>query len=211
MVTVAYVDSDGIERSYTVGLEPVLIGRAPECQIRSNDPLVSRNHARLYAGQDGTLFIEDLGSANGVFVGPNRVQISSIPMGAVVVVGSLRFRQLAVAPAPGATPAPIRAHGAARMTQAVLLPQRATTPAPNAAPGADAHAMLMHLLEVERKARLAVEQERDVYGARMAELHGQLASTTASLAAAEARIAELSRIVSELGERLAGGGGRNPP
>ena len=52
MVTVAYVDSDGIERSYTVGLEPVLIGRAPECQIRSNDPLVSRNHARLYAGQE---------------------------------------------------------------------------------------------------------------------------------------------------------------
>ena len=198
MVTVAYVDSDGIERSYDVGLEPVIVGRAPECEIRSNDPLVSRKHARLYAGQDGTLFIEDLGSANGVFVGPNRVQISSIPMGTVVVVGSLRFRQVAGAPAQAPAPAPIQPY-VARRTHAVLMPERGSTaPAPEAVPGADAHAMLIHLLDVERKARLAVEEERDAYGARMAELHRQLESATANLATADARIAELTRMVAEL-------------
>jgi hypothetical protein len=207
MVTVAYVDSDGIERTYAVGLEPVLVGRAPECEIRSNDPLVSRKHARLYAGQDGTLFIEDLGSANGVFVGPNRVQISSIPMGAVVVVGSLRFRQLAVASslAQAPAPAPLEPY-VPRRTHAVLMPERgAATPPPEAAPGADAYAMLIHLLDVERKARRTVEDERDAYGARMGELHAQLASATASLATAEARIAELSRTIAELAARLAPG------
>ena len=127
MVTVAYVDSDGIERTYVVGLEPVLVGRAPECEIRSNDPLVSRKHARLYAGQDGTLFIEDLGSANGVFVGPNRVQISSIPMGAVVVVGSLRFRQLAVALASCACSSAIRAPYASRSSSTVRRALRSTS------------------------------------------------------------------------------------
>src|SRR5215216_2407828 len=98
MVPVAYVDSDGIERSYMVGTEPVLIGREPACTIQSNDGLVSRRHALMYVDASGMLFIEDLGSANGVFVGPNRVKVSPIPMGAIVVVGSLRFRRLASTP-----------------------------------------------------------------------------------------------------------------
>jgi len=206
MVTVAYVDSDGIERSCTIGHEPVLVGRAPECGIRSNDPLVSRNHARLYIDPAGTLFIEDLGSANGVFVGPNRVQTSAIPIGAVVVAGSLRFRRLAVAPPAASQPVPIEERAARRPTHAVLMPQAvAAAPAPAAAPGADAHAMLVHLVEVERKARMAVEDERDAYGARMAELHRQLATATASLADAETRIAELSRTIADLERRARDG------
>jgi pSer/pThr/pTyr-binding forkhead associated (FHA) protein len=183
MVTVAYVDSDGIERSYTIGHEPVLVGRAPECEIRSNDGLVSRKHARLYVDPGGTLFIEDLGSANGVFVGPNRVQISAIPIGTVVVAGSLRFRRLASASPTGSQLVPNEVRAARRPTHAVMVPQAGAAPA---APGGDAYAMLAHLLEIERRARLAVEEERDAYGTRMAELHRQLAI-------AEARIAELER------------------
>ena len=44
--------------------------------------------------------------------------------------------------------------------------------------------MLSHLLDVERKARLATEDERDAYGARVGQLHQELT-------AAQARIAEL--------------------
>ena len=62
MITVAYVDSDSIERSCTIGHEPVLVGRAPECAIRSNDALVSRNHARLYLDATGTLFASATGT-----------------------------------------------------------------------------------------------------------------------------------------------------
>jgi hypothetical protein len=185
MVPVAYVDSDGIERSYTIGREPVLVGREPGCLIQSNDPLVSRRHALLYLDASGMLFIEDLGSANGVFVGPNRVKVSAIPMGAVVVVGSLRFRRLAAAPGASQPPAPVQDILARRPTHAVLMPPPAAP-----VPGADAHAMLVHLLEVERQVRVAVEQERDAYGARVADLYRELE-------AARTRIAELEREIAE--------------
>jgi len=183
MVPVAYVDSDGIERSYTIGREPVIVGREPGCGIQSNDGLVSRKHAMLYVDERGMLIVEDLGSSNGVFVGPDRVKVAPIPMGAVVVIGSLRFRRLAVAPGKSQPPAPVQDILARRPTYAVLPPVPAAAPA---APGADVHAMLTHLLEAERKARLAVEEERDAYGSRLAQLHGELA-------AAHARIAELER------------------
>lgn len=192
MVTVAYVDSDGIERSCAIGQEPVLVGRAPECAIRSNDPLVSRKHARLYTDVTGTLFIEDLGSANGVFVGPNRIQYAEFPPGAVVVAGSLRFRRLAGDSPSASRPVPVEVQAARVATHAVLMPPPgAPAPQPGAAPGADVHAMLVHLLEVERRARLFVEDERDAYGTRLAELHRQLAT-------AEARIAELTATIAEL-------------
>ncbi|MBL9020337.1 MAG: FHA domain-containing protein [Myxococcales bacterium] len=184
MIPVAYVDSDGIERSYTIGTEPVLIGREPGCTIQSNDGLVSRRHALMYADASGMLYVEDLGSANGVFVGPNRVKVSPIPMGAIVVVGSLRFRRLAANPGKSQPPAPVQEVLARAQTKAVLVPPPPPTVAP--IPGADVHAMLVHLLDVERKLRRAVEEERDAYGSRLAELYRDLE-------AARARIAELER------------------
>jgi pSer/pThr/pTyr-binding forkhead associated (FHA) protein len=198
MITVAYVDSDGIERSCAIGKEPVLVGRAPECGIRSNDPLVSRKHARLYVDPNGTLFIEDLGSANGVFVGPSRIQTSAIPVGAVVVAGSLRFRRLAGETPSASRPVPVEALAARRPTQAVFVPPSiVTTPAPSPVPGADAAAMLVHLLDVERKARVAVEEERDAYGLRMAQLHREFAAAQARIGELERTIAELQRVARE--------------
>ncbi len=185
MIPVAYVDSDGIERSYNIGREPVLIGREPGCTIQSNDPLVSRRHALMYVDTAGMLFIEDLGSANGVFVGPNRVKQSPIPMGTMVVVGSLRFRRLAKSPGASQPPAPVQEVLARRPTHAVIVPPP-PTPGSAPVPGADVHAMLVHLLDVERKLRMAVEEERDAYGARLAELHRELEVY-------RGRIAELER------------------
>ncbi len=183
MVSVAYVDSDGIERSYTIGNEPVLVGRDAGCTIQSNDGLVSRRHAMLFIGEGGMLFVEDLGSANGVFVGPNRVKVAPIPMGAVVVIGSLRLRRLASTPGKSQPPAPVQEIMARKPTYAVLQPLPA---AAVETPGADVHAMLSHLLEVERKARMTTEDERDAYGARVGQLHQELT-------AAQARIAELEQ------------------
>lgn len=44
----------------------LLVGRAPECDVRVEDPSISRRHAVLHVGQK--LRIEDLGSANGTHV-----------------------------------------------------------------------------------------------------------------------------------------------
>ncbi len=43
----------------------IVIGRSPDCQITIEDPLVSRQHARITV-RDNTAFIMDLGSRNGV-------------------------------------------------------------------------------------------------------------------------------------------------
>jgi predicted component of type VI protein secretion system len=57
----------------------VLIGRSRSCQVLLDDMLVSRHHARLLVSR-GALFIEDLGSSNGVIV--NEVPVSGpTPLG----------------------------------------------------------------------------------------------------------------------------------
>src|SRR3954447_5470634 len=143
MATLVYSDVDGVDRSLALGSEPVSVGRGPECAIRSQDPRVSRMHARFYLDQ-GTLWIEDLGSSNGIFVGPNRVQRSQVPTGEIILVGSLMIRLL---PASGTLPPPIGLHGT-----------------------------LASWLDMERKARAAVEDERDAFARRVGELHQHMAA-----------------------------------
>ncbi len=295
MASLVYTDGDTVEYSFTVGAEPVLVGRAPECAIRSNHPLVSRNHARFYVDQAGTLYIEDLGSANGVYVGQQRVSHSAVPVGEIVVVGSLTFRQMpdaygqppgnaygqppsdpygqppadpyappaygqppyapppanAFAPQPGdistqpasnaygqpppngyappaaGTPPPVIAPppmgpppGMAppEMPPPMAAPEMSPPPEmppPMAAPempppAAQQHIVggadlaVAHLLETERKARVAAEEERDAYGARMAELHGELRSLREQLQAQpQAAAAPNPELDQRLGELLA--------
>src|SRR6267154_5272370 len=78
MATLVYSDVDGIDRSFALGTEPIMVGRAPECAIRSDDPRVSRMHARFFVEQ-GALWVEDLGSSNGIYVGPQKVQRAPVP------------------------------------------------------------------------------------------------------------------------------------
>ncbi|HRC59099.1 MAG TPA: FHA domain-containing protein, partial [Kofleriaceae bacterium] len=107
MLTLLYSDVDGHERSHEIGPDPVLVGRASDCAIRSEDARVSRHHARFYFEQ-GALWVEDLGSANGVYLGPNKVQRAIVPAAEVIVVGSLVLRLL---PSTGTMPPPIGIHG----------------------------------------------------------------------------------------------------
>ena len=56
MATLVYSDVDGVDRSFPLGSDPVVVGRAAECAIRSDDPRVSRMHARFYLEQ-GILWV----------------------------------------------------------------------------------------------------------------------------------------------------------
>jgi hypothetical protein len=51
---------------------PVAVGRHPRAQLRLDGDTISRHHCRLVL-EDGGLFVEDLGSANGTFV--NRIRV----------------------------------------------------------------------------------------------------------------------------------------
>ena len=94
MATLICTDANGVDRMVEVGATPVTVGRSPECNIRSEDALMSRMHARFFLDQQGNLWVEDLNSANGVHVGPNRVPHSHVQLGELVVIGSLMFRPL---------------------------------------------------------------------------------------------------------------------
>jgi pSer/pThr/pTyr-binding forkhead associated (FHA) protein len=52
----------------------LVIGRDPTAHILLEDPLVSRFHARIVVGADRQIIVEDLQSANGIFV--NGVRLS---------------------------------------------------------------------------------------------------------------------------------------
>src|SRR5439155_21232664 len=88
--------------------------------------------------------VEDRGSSNGIYVGPNKVTKSPVPTGEIVLVGSLMIRLL---PASGTLPPPVGIHGT-----------------------------LAQWLDMERKARAAVEEERDAFAQRVNEIHQQLAA-----------------------------------
>jgi transcriptional regulator with AAA-type ATPase domain len=69
----------------------VVIGRAPDCDVRIADPSVSRRHARLHVAP---LVVEDLGSANGTRVGARAVahgQAVEIAAGEAFTLGEVTF------------------------------------------------------------------------------------------------------------------------
>lgn len=79
---------DDIRFDLVVGREYVL-GRDPKCDFFIPDRvgLLSARHARLYWEGDRYLFIEDLGSALGVFVNGERVTSRRISEGDKILIG----------------------------------------------------------------------------------------------------------------------------
>jgi pSer/pThr/pTyr-binding forkhead associated (FHA) protein len=57
-----------------IGKSAVTLGRGNECQIRLNDPTVSREHCRVSARADAGHVIEDCGSTNGTIVNGCRIE-----------------------------------------------------------------------------------------------------------------------------------------
>jgi hypothetical protein len=71
-----------------------MIGRSAACQLSLDDPLVSRNHARLLVTADGVK-LHDLGSRNGVRINGERVTgTRALAHGDVLHVGSQKLTLL---------------------------------------------------------------------------------------------------------------------
>lgn len=71
LVAPVVVVAPDVERELVSG--SLRIGRHPSSDILLDDALVSRTHARLVVQDDGSLVIEDLHSANGVYVNGERL------------------------------------------------------------------------------------------------------------------------------------------
>ena len=88
--------TEGEERGKVLAVgEDVVLGRgATDTLARfGDDPLLSRQHARVSRGQGGQLAIEDLGSANGTFVNDERIKsVRTLALGDLVRIGHTVFQ-----------------------------------------------------------------------------------------------------------------------
>jgi hypothetical protein len=108
-------------RRVVLEAEQVTLGRLPECELALADAGVSRRHAAVRRGPEGTWVVTDLGSTNGTKVNGRRIAGEhTLQDGDEVTVGSttLRFEvraksDLGAQPRPEAGPA---ARPAARQT-----------------------------------------------------------------------------------------------
>ncbi len=86
------VERDGAEQRVRLGDGVVEIGRGIDCDLRLDDPLVSRHHCRLERlGEEW--FVVDLGSANGTWLEGTRVDRSPFPPGATLQIGATVVRR----------------------------------------------------------------------------------------------------------------------
>ncbi len=80
----------GDRRDFPLRSGAITIGRKDDCDIRIPLPEVSRHHAQLTV-TDGSVLLQDLGSANGTFVNNKRVKRQPLEAGDHVVVGPVVF------------------------------------------------------------------------------------------------------------------------
>ena len=87
------VEGPDAGRAFELRPGPSDIGRAEVCEVRIDDQLASRRHARINVSDD--IRIHDLGSTNGVLVNGEEISgVAKIAPGDLVMIGdtALRFR-----------------------------------------------------------------------------------------------------------------------
>jgi len=105
MIRLRVVPADGDPFERVVVAESLRIGRSSKTDLVVPDPLLSREHARLFF-EEGLWFVEDLGSHNGTFLNGERVEgRRAVRAGDVLALGgsSVTVRP-PEAPAEGARP-----------------------------------------------------------------------------------------------------------
>ena len=86
---------------------PLTIGRGADCDVVLPDKMSSRKHARVEPTPDGGLRVVDLGSANGVWVGDQKVTDTVLRHGESFAIGAMRFECDAPPPPVSAPPPPL--------------------------------------------------------------------------------------------------------
>src|SRR5262252_4518700 len=90
---ILFRDAQGRDGAVDLRGDPVWVGRAMECAIRTDDAMVSRKHSMVRL-EGGRYFVEDLGSSNGTHVNDVKVQRQALNHNDVVRCGSLWLRYI---------------------------------------------------------------------------------------------------------------------
>ena len=108
MFTLTFTEPGGKPQSHPLADEKrgLLVGRDPTCDVALQSKEVSRRHARFFV-REGALWVEDLGSQNGVFVGGARIEEpAALAGGPAIEIGDVKVAVAGTAAA--------KASGAAR-------------------------------------------------------------------------------------------------
>jgi predicted component of type VI protein secretion system len=97
MARLLFRDAQGRDGGIELSVDPVYIGRAVDCAIRTDDAMVSRKHS-LVLFESGRYWIEDLGSSNKTYVNDVPVKKQALSHNDVVRCGSLWLRFVEDAP-----------------------------------------------------------------------------------------------------------------
>src|SRR5271167_2316220 len=119
-VQVIVQTDDGQERSEIFQPKgPISIGRHPNCVLRLESDLVSRQHAVVEVRAQ-SIIVEDL-STNGTLAGDRllRREAIEVPFGTPIVVGNFTIYLLSMDPAAQQPNAPTGAYGPAPLVQAM--------------------------------------------------------------------------------------------
>src|SRR5262245_35671231 len=101
---ILYRDATGRDGAVELRGEPVWIGRAMDCAVRTDDAMVSRKHSMIRFDQ-GRYWVEDLGSSNGTHVNDVKVTRQALSHNDVVRCGSLWLRYIEEGPLASPGPA----------------------------------------------------------------------------------------------------------
>lgn len=120
---------------FVLGDVPAVVGRSPEAHLCIADPWISSMHAMFERREDG-LWVVDLESRNGVFLGDERVGEARVPDGAVVRLGRTEVRLTAghasegeIPRAPDGAPPPASRRDTSRSDATMTIAPRRPTPA----------------------------------------------------------------------------------
>src|SRR6476620_1297259 len=82
---------------------PLIVGRAPTCDLPVFDPTISRRHAEI-TSDGGEVVVRDLGSSNGTFVNGIRTSNALLAVDDTVAFGKVSFKLAAyAAPTPSSS------------------------------------------------------------------------------------------------------------
>lgn len=86
-----YEEEGPFLKSFKISTRLVVIGRDKAADLRIHDKYISRKHFQIEFLGEGKVFLQDLGSANGVFVNGKKVERSKLDDGDEIVVGEKRI------------------------------------------------------------------------------------------------------------------------
>lgn len=212
MAKVLWRDAQGREGTVELGQGPCMIGRAMDAAIRSDDAMVSRNHARIFES-DGGWVIEDLGSSNGMYYREERVGRHQLNHGDAVRCGSLWIRFIDESAGAAVAPPPPEIHstgmpeiGTAREGDAttgmkpVSRDQLSSGGSSSSSSSDDEVAFLRRRVE-QLKAELRLARGGGQAAKKLEEKEGELVRNNEEMEQLKTRIAELeAQIASEGGD-----------